>query len=80
MSFNMKELYRKEQSIIGCNSVAYTPETMGQILKDLVPEFEQGKLLVDPDEKLVDVPLQKATEAYEHCAEIPGVKRVIVMN
>jgi hypothetical protein len=76
----MKQLYRKEQSIVGCNSVSYTSEEMATILRTLTPEFEKGTLTVLPDEDIIKVRLgEEAVAGYSVVRERSGKKLVISM-
>jgi len=77
MTFNMKQLYRKEQIIVGCNSVNYTGEEMASILRTLTPEFENGTLTAYPDEDLIKVGLEEAIASYSVVRERWGKKVVI---
>ena len=80
MTFDIKQLYRKEQSIVGCNSVNHTEEEMGKLLRNLAPEFESGRLHVVPDGRLVKVTLEEAVEAYRWVPEHSGEKVVISID
>ena len=81
MTFDIKQLYRKEHSIVGCNSVNYTEEEMGTLLRNIAPEFETGKLHVVPDDKLVKVTLgEEAVDAYKWVPEHSGEKVVIMID
>ena len=80
MTFDMKQLYKKEQSIVGCNSVNNTAEEMGVILRTLVSEFESGRLKAVPDEKLVKVSIGQAVEACTRVAQRSREKLVIIMS
>ena len=80
LTFDMKQLYRKEQSIVGCNSVSYTSEEMATILRTLTPEFEKGTLTVQPDEDIIKVGLgEEAVAGYSVVRERSGKKLVISM-
>ena len=80
-TFDMKSLYRKEQCIIGCNSLNYSVAEMATILRSLTPGFEQASLSVTPDEELVKVSLGEETIAgYAEVKERSGKKIVIVME
>jgi hypothetical protein len=43
-TFNIKQLYRKEGSILGCNSLAYTREEMAVMMRIIGESFENGAL------------------------------------
>jgi len=77
-SFDMKQLYRNEQCIVGCNSVSYTGQEMATILHTLTPEFESGILTVIPDEDIVKVGLgEEAIAGYALVKGRSGKKVVI---
>jgi NADPH2:quinone reductase len=64
-TFDMKNLYRREASIIGCNSLKYTVDEMGDVLRKLAPSFESGALKTEQDERLIKVGLgNDALDAY----------------
>ncbi|KAI9703955.1 MAG: hypothetical protein M1820_005737 [Bogoriella megaspora] len=62
-SFDMLMVYRKEQRIIGNNSLLMTIKEAGDDLRMLVPLFERGELKVEED-KFTKVPLSSADDAY----------------
>ena len=81
LTFDMKQLYRNEQSIVGCNSVNYTAKEMGECLQSIVPEFEKGTLTACADDKLVKVNLgQEAVDAYKWVPEHSGEKVIICID
>jgi NADPH:quinone reductase len=77
-TFDMKTLYRKEQCIVGCNSLNYSIEEMAIILQSLTPEFESANLSVTPEEELIKVSLgEEAIAGYAMVKERSGKKIVI---
>ena len=58
----VRDLYRRGASIVGINSLAYSPADCARLLSELAPAFESGELR--PPEGLVARPLSEATEAY----------------
>ncbi|KAK5195055.1 hypothetical protein LTR99_002706 [Exophiala xenobiotica] len=77
-SFNLKDLYRAEHSIVGCNSLQYDAEEIGANLCELIDGFESGQHKAVPTKDIHTVPLEKATEAYEAVRRKDGRKYVIV--
>ncbi|KEQ66147.1 GroES-like protein [Aureobasidium melanogenum CBS 110374] len=64
-TFDLKSLYRKEQSIIGSNSLSYLSSDMAAEMRRLVPLFESGQLKAPAEESLRIVGLDDALTAYE---------------
>ena len=58
----VRDLYRRGASIVGINSLAYSPADCARLLSELAPAFESGELR--PPERIVARPLSEATEAY----------------
>jgi len=78
-TYDMKDVYRKEKSIIGCNSLNYSAEEIGKILQGLTKGFEAGLLRATREDKLVLVRLGPQTlNAYEEISRRTGRKFVIV--
>lgn len=64
-TFDLKSLYRKEQSIIGSNSLSYSSSHMAAEMRRLVPLFESDQLQAPAEETLRIVGLDDALPAYE---------------
>ena len=43
-SVPIRELYRREASLVGVNSLLYSPAECARLLRDLAPHFESGAL------------------------------------
>ncbi|KAH0364269.1 GroES-like protein, partial [Aureobasidium melanogenum] len=65
LTFDLESLYRKEQSIIGSNSLSYSSSDMAAEMRYLVPLFESGQLKAPTEENLKIVGLDVALTAYE---------------
>jgi NADPH2:quinone reductase len=79
-TFDMKNLYRREASIIGCNSLKYTIDEMGDVLRKLAPSFESGALKTEQDERLIKVGLgNDALDAYAKIKSRAGGKYIITV-
>lgn len=64
LTLDLLSLYRRQIELVGCNSAAYPQSEMAQMLKDLAPDFESGKL-VAPDEKSMSlISIDQAPDAY----------------
>ena len=78
-SFDMKALYRAEHSLVGCNSLQYTAEDTGTILRELTEGFENGSYKVTAEEALHLVSIDEAAEAYRAVHKKDGRKFIITM-
>lgn len=76
-SFDMKSLYRQEQSIIGCNSLSYTAARMGAELRAIAPLLENGQLKASAEEELAKIDLEAALELYKDPKAHGGRKYII---
>lgn len=65
LAVDVTSLYRRQISIIGCNSLAYSQVEMARMLaQDLVPLLESGELKAPELGNTVRLPLSEALEAY----------------
>lgn len=65
LAVDVTSLYRRQISLIGCNSLAYSQAEMAQLLtRDLVPLVESGKLQAPELGNTVRLSLGEALEAY----------------
>jgi NADPH2:quinone reductase len=65
-SFNMKGFYRAEKEIIGCNSLSYSIQEMGEILGELRRAFARGVCQTIEESKIIGVKLtEDALVAYQ---------------
>ncbi|KAI5197995.1 hypothetical protein E4T39_07021 [Aureobasidium subglaciale] len=76
-TFDLKNFYRKEQSIIGSNSLAYSAKDMADEMRYLVPLFESGRLKSPAEESLKIVKLDDALDAYKSVKNKERGKTVI---
>lgn len=65
LGVDILSLYRRQVSLVGCNSAGLAQETMSSILKDLVQYVESGALKAPDEKSLGIVGLDEAIEAYE---------------
>lgn len=65
LPIDIASLYRRQISLIGCNSTAYAQADMAKMLtEDLVPLVENGKLHAPELGNTVRLPLSQALDAY----------------
>jgi NADPH2:quinone reductase len=65
LAIDVTSLYRRQISLIGCNSLAYSQADMTRMLaQDLVPLIESGKLQAPELGNTVRLPLSEALGAY----------------
>ncbi len=74
---DMKRLYRKEQSVVGCNSLEHEAEEIGGWLRSLVPMFEKGELQGVEEKDLTMLAIDNALAVYETGGKRAGGKFVI---
>ncbi|SCU84905.1 LAFA_0D12728g1_1 [Lachancea sp. 'fantastica'] len=79
LTFDMKDLYRHEKSVIGCNSLSYDAQTLALDMAQLTLDFESGKLQPSRDEVWTTVSLEKAVDVYKFGPKARA-KFVIVMD
>ncbi|KAK4505551.1 hypothetical protein PRZ48_003514 [Zasmidium cellare] len=65
LGVDILSLYRRQVSLVGCNSAGLSQEAMGSLLRELGPELESGALKAPGEETLGIVRLERAVEAYE---------------
>lgn len=76
LSVDILSLYRRQISIVGCNSAGQDQAAMAQLLAKLVPGFESGQLKAPEEKDLNLVELDRAMDAYSGKIK----KAVIVMK
>lgn len=65
LPIDIASLYRRQISLIGCNSTAYSQAEMAKMLReDLVPLIESGELSASELGSTVRLPLSEALDAY----------------
>jgi NADPH2:quinone reductase len=81
VTFDMKSLYRQEQTIYGVNSVLATDSEAAAVLRGLVPDFESGKLQPEPTTSFTQVKLgEEAIGAYGKMKNREAGKFLIVTS
>jgi len=77
-TFDMKELYRDEKMIIGCNSTLSSLQDTAEGLRGIMAPFEAGQLQVANEKDLESIGIEKSVEAYEGLKNGERKKFVIV--
>ncbi|EHK22736.1 uncharacterized protein TRIVIDRAFT_29667 [Trichoderma virens Gv29-8] len=78
ISFDMRDFYRADLSLLGCNSLNPSAKDMARRLSALKEHFESGKL--KSDSKWISVPIDQAVEAYDKLLKrTTNEKYVVVM-
>jgi NADPH2:quinone reductase len=78
-TYDMLQLYRKEQIIVGCNSLVYTGQEMAVIMSELTQMLDKGTICI-PEEGIVEVGLnENAVAAYLAVRGRTGKKFVITV-
>jgi NADPH:quinone reductase len=78
LGVEMVDFYRKEKSLVGCNTLVYTVEEFAKELKDLGPKFEDGSLKAAKEGEWNEAKLEDGVQAYEKSMQRGGGKFVIV--
>ena len=78
MTIDMKQLYREEKVLIGCNSLMTSLKEAAEDLNGMTAAFERGELSVSKDEDLEKVGIEDAVKAYDGVRGGDGKKYVIV--
>lgn len=80
LEMDMLSFYRREKSLIGCNSLSYRVEEMAREIGKLTEKFEKGMLKGVDEGAWTEIKLKHGFEAYKKAAEKKGIKIVIVMD
>ncbi len=80
MSFDMLDFYRKEKTLIGCNSLLHSVEEFAELMKDMTLSFENGEYQATGEGEWSHVKLEDGVEAYEKAKERGAGKFVLVMQ
>jgi len=77
---DMKEFYREERILVGCNSLKYSAAQMAKELAAISPSFEKGLLKAAGAGEWTEMKLEDGVEAYEKASTRGAGKFVIVMG
>jgi NADPH:quinone reductase len=75
----MVDCYRKEKSLVGCNTLLYTVEEFAAVLRELGPKFGNGSLTAAKAGEWHEAKLEDGVQAYEKAGQRGGGKFVIVV-
>jgi NADPH2:quinone reductase len=79
LGIEMVDFYRKEKTLIGCNTLLYSVEELAKELTGMVSKFESGVLQGSKPGEWKEMTLEDGVAAYEKASQRTG-KFVIVMN
>lgn len=65
MAVDIKALYRRQVTIVGCNTAALWQESLAEKLGQMAAKFESGELVAPEEKSMSLLPIEKAVEAYE---------------
>lgn len=80
LPLEMTDFYRKEKTVIGCNTLLYSVEEFAELMTAMTPGFEKGDLKPAGEEEWVHVKLDDGVDAYDKAKQRGGGKFVIVME
>ena len=80
LALEMTDFYRKEKTVIGCNTLLYSAEEFAALMKDLTPGFEKGEMKAAGESEWAHVKLEDGVDAYEKAKQRGAGKFVIVME
>ncbi|SCV00974.1 LANO_0F09494g1_1 [Lachancea nothofagi CBS 11611] len=76
---DMRNLYRQEKTLIGCNSLSYSVQGMAQELAAMTSKFEEGTLVPGSEDIWTKIGLEQAVDVCKGVYKEVG-KFVIVMD
>lgn len=77
---SLTDLYRKNHTICGVNSIPHQPAEMAERMKRLAHMFDEDGLEPPAEDGLTLVPIERGVEAYKDAAQSKGRKHVIVID
>ena len=80
LALEMTDFYRKEKTVIGCNTLLYSVEEFAELLKTLTPSFQEGDLKAAEENEWTQVKLEDGVDAYEKAKQRGAGKFVLVMG
>ncbi|PMD32431.1 GroES-like protein [Hyaloscypha variabilis F] len=78
LGIEMVDFYRKEKTLVGCNTLVYSVEEFAEELKVLGAKFESGSLTPAKEGEWNEAKLEDGVQAYEKSSQKGGGKFVIV--
>jgi NADPH:quinone reductase-like Zn-dependent oxidoreductase len=79
-NLNLVDLYRKNRTICGVNSIAHQPAEMAERMQRLAEMFDTKGLEQPAEDELTLVSIENGIEAYKQAAQFTGRKHVIVFD
>jgi NADPH:quinone reductase-like Zn-dependent oxidoreductase len=79
LGVEMVDFYRKEKSLVGCNTLLYSVEEFAKELKELSPKFDDGSLKAAEPGEWNEAKLEDGVQAYEKASQRGAGKFVIVV-
>ena len=79
LGIEMVDFYRKEKTLVGCNTLVYSVEEFAEELKVLGAKFESGSLKPAKEGEWNEAKLEDGVQAYEKSGQKGGGKFVIVV-
>lgn len=80
LEIEMRDFYRQEKSLIGCNSLSYSAKEMSSELATISTMFESERLKVPNIDAWTVVDLKQAVEVYQNAEQQQSSKYVISME
>ncbi|SCU93370.1 LADA_0G02718g1_1 [Lachancea dasiensis] len=79
LSIDIKDFYRQEKSLIGCNSLSYSMSEIAEQIRSLGADFEIKKLMPPSQGLWTEIGLEQAVEIYKSGSASTG-KFVVVFD
>lgn len=80
LGIEMLDFYRKEKTLIGCNTLLYSVEEFAEVLLGLTPKFEAGLLTGPEPGEWKETKLEDGVQAYAKAGQRGTGKFVITME
>jgi NADPH2:quinone reductase len=80
LALEMTDFYRKEKTVIGCNTLLYSVEEFAELMKTMTSSFDNGELHAAGEGEWTQVRLGDGVDAYERAKQRGAGKFVIVMD
>lgn len=80
LEVDIKQLYRREHTIVGTNSVEHDAKHLATLLGSLLPLFQSGELQLPDIARYKMIKLNESVEAYNMMAQGTRTKFLIVCS
>ena len=64
LSLDLLSLYRRQIELVGCNSAAYPQAEMADLLREMTPGFDSGRLTAPEEASMNLISIEQAPDAY----------------